>query len=262
MNENIEQHYRHDELSFLESIDDLVGRVENEYRPMLTNFLNPRQQYIVTTIANRYDSVQLEMNGGNSDSEMKRVLIYPDYYEPVPSDFLLTAFLINYPQKFATLTHGQILGTLMGSGIDRDVIGDIITDDSNWEFIVNQEMADYIKTQIDHIGRTKVRLKELNLDQLLEPREEFETTNTTVASLRLDAVISESFHISRHHAKELVDGGMVKVNWTENTHPDYELAIHDVISVRGFGRSIITAINGVTKKDKIRLELKLIKPNK
>ncbi|EHO54062.1 hypothetical protein HMPREF9104_00292 [Lentilactobacillus kisonensis F0435] len=32
---NVSQHYRPDELPFLESIDSLSGRVENEYRQSL-----------------------------------------------------------------------------------------------------------------------------------------------------------------------------------------------------------------------------------
>ena len=259
---NIEQHFRSDEVPFLESMDSLVGRTQNEYRDMLTDFLNPRQQFILQTIVNRYDGVKLQFFGGFKDSEMKRALIYPDYFEPQQTDFQISAYTIDYPQKFATLSHGQILGSLMGSGIEREVIGDIITDGVNWQFMVKTEMADYVANQLDHIGKVKVRLKLTPLEQLLIPNQEYETVNTTVSSLRLDVLVAEGLHVSRHHAKELVESGRVKINWAENQRPDYELGVSDMISVRGFGRIILVEISGITKKDKIRVTLNLIKPNK
>lgn len=259
---NIEQHFRSDETPFLESMDELTGRAENEYRAMLTDFLNPRQQFILQTIVNRYDAVKLQFFGGFANSEMKRALIYPEYFVPTEVDFQVSAFSIDYPQKFATLSHGQILGSLMGSGIDRQVVGDIITNGTDWQFMVKAEMADYVSDQLDHIGRTKVRLKPISLNSLLTPNQEFETVTTTVASLRLDVIVAEGFHVSRHHAKELVENGKVRVNWVENQHPDYELGVSDVVSVRGFGRVILNELGGVTKKDKIRITLNLIKPNK
>ncbi len=57
---NISQHYRQAELPFLESIDNLSGKVANEYRPILTDFLNPRQLYILETIVNRYEGVSFQ----------------------------------------------------------------------------------------------------------------------------------------------------------------------------------------------------------
>ena len=259
---NIEQHFRSDEVPFLESMDSLVGRVQNEYRDLLTDFLNPRQQFILQTVVNRYDGVKLSFFGGFEDSEMKRALIYPDYFEPQQADFQVSAYDIDYPQKFATLSHGQILGSLMGSGIEREVIGDIITDGTNWQFMVKAEMADYVASQLDHVGKVKVRLKPVALDHLLNPNQEFETVTTTVSSLRLDVLVAEGAHISRHHAKELVETGRVRVNWAENQRPDYELGVSDIISVRGFGRIVLLEIGGMTKKDKIRVTLNLIKPNK
>ena len=59
----------------------------------------------------------------------KRAIISPNYYEPKESDFDLTLMEIDYPEKFVTLKHQHILGTLMSLGIEREQVGDIIVNE-------------------------------------------------------------------------------------------------------------------------------------
>ena len=259
---NVSQHFRRDEVPFLESIDHLSGQVENEYRPILTDFLNPRQLFILESIINRHDGIRFVTYGGYEKAELKRVLVYPDYFTPKIDDFRIATFEIDYPSKFATLAPGQILGSLMGAGIARNVVGDIITDGFRWQFMVQAEMADYVKTQVDHIGKIKVKLEQVPPEQVIIPVDESEELTTTVSSLRVDALISDGFHISRHHAKELVDSGEVRINWADTQRPDLELSTKDIISVRGYGRIVINEIAGITKKDKIRLVINVYNRNK
>lgn len=259
---NVSQHFRPDEVPFLESIDHLSGQVENEYRPILTEFLNPRQLYILESIINRHDGIHFSTYGGYSGAELQRAIVYPEYFTPKTDDFRITAFEIDYPSKFATLAHGKILGSLMRAGIERNVVGDIITDGLKWQFMVQSEMADYVKAQVDHIGKIKVKLEDISPEGVITPVDESETLTTTVSSLRVDALISDGFHISRHHAKELVDAGDVRINWVDTTRPDFELSTKDIISVRGYGRIVIKEITGMTKKDKIRIIISVYNRNK
>lgn len=259
---NISQHFRPEEQEFLESVEDICGRAENEYRPILTDFLNPREMYIFEAIANRFDSVSYKFFGGHQGAEMKRALVYPDYFEPTDDDFHITVFLIDYPTKFATLSHGQILGTVMGSGINRDVIGDIITDGETWQFMCEAEMGDYLQQQIEKIGKIKVKLKPIDVDQLIFPVDESEEKGASVSSLRLDAIVAEGFNISRHHAKELVEGKSVRLNWATAERPDVEVSVSDVVSVRKFGRISVRDVAGITKKGKIRIVMNILKRNK
>ncbi|MEG3032945.1 MAG: RNA-binding protein, partial [Enterococcus sp.] len=66
-------------------------------------------------------------------------------------------------------------------------------------------------------------------------------------------------NISRQRAKQLVESGKIKVNWTETLRPDFLLDLLDIISVRGFGRIQLQEIEGKTKKDKIRLTLGVLR---
>jgi RNA-binding protein YlmH len=73
--------------------------------------------------------------------------------------------------------------------------------------------------------------------------------------MRLDTVMSSVYNISRQKAASLIHGGKVKVNWTAQEQPSFELHESDLISSRGLGRVSILMIEGRTKKDKIRLQI-------
>lgn len=260
MNENVFQHFRPSEATFIEIVQGQIRQVLDEYRPVLTNFLNPRQRYILETIVNQFDEIKLQHNGGIVDAEMARTLIFPSYYEPTVSDFNLMGIRVNYPVKFAELHHSTILGTLVNSGIERDSFGDIIlSEDGEWQFVTNRPIGDFITRTLDHVGKTKVRFEEVNLVDLRQPIEEWETVETTVSSLRLDNIVANGYNVSRTHAKELVERGQVRVNWTDIKRPDFILAVNDLVSVRRYGRLKLAAENGLTKKEKWRVTLAVIR---
>lgn len=155
MNKNIEQHFRKEEVPFIDSCADLIDESINQYRPILTKFLNPRQVYILTTLVNRQSDLSAAFFGGYPNSEMKRGLIYPEYFEPSEDDYQVKLFEIRYPVKFSKLRHSKILGTLLGSGVERSTIGDILTDGTRWQFLCTREIADFLKMQISSIGKTR-----------------------------------------------------------------------------------------------------------
>ncbi|KRK37876.1 RNA-binding protein [Levilactobacillus parabrevis] len=258
MDENVTQHFRPDEAPFIDAVGGWLQQVADEYRPVLTHFLNPRQVYIATTLAHRAD-VKVQFSGGHKMAEMQRALFFPDYYEPEEKDFELTLLRVDYPVKFATLHHSQILGTLLGSGIEREILGDILTDGETWQVVTESSMADYLTGQVDHIGRVKSRLVVSDFAALIQPLDEWEAESATLSSLRLDNIVGTGFHLSRHRAKELIEGNHVRVNWTETIKPDYELDVADIVSVRGFGRVRLDEIAGRTKKEKIRVTLAVLK---
>ena len=122
-----------------------------------------------------------------------------------------------------------------------------------------KEVASFVALQIVKVGNVTARLEEQRYTNILTPKDSWEEEKTTVSSLRLDTVISTVFNISRQRAKQLVESGKIKVNWTETLRPDFLLDLLDIISVRGFGRIQLQEIEGKTKKDKIRLTLGVLR---
>lgn len=257
--QNIKQHFRPDEAPLIDQVEDWVATAEGQYRPVLTPFLNPRERFIAVTIVNRNNNVKIKMYGGWQDAEMQRVLIYPPYYEPSLEDFALQVLEIDYPTKFSELHHRQIMGTLIGEGMERNAFGDILTDGSRWQVIVTKPMAAYLRKNVGHVGRIKVKWVEVaDPAAIVTPLEEWTPVTTTVSSLRLDVIVAAGFNYSRNRAKQLIEHGQVRLNWEEIDRPDYPVVVHDLISVRHAGRLRIDMTNGKTRKDKERITISVV----
>ncbi len=260
MADNIAQHFRPSEQTFIAQGEDFICQALDVYRAVLSDFLNPRQIHILTTIVNRQTELKFKTFGGYEGAESQRMLIFPSYYEATLADFDMTLLEVNYPTKFAELHHSTILGALIHSGIERSSIGDILADDTGrWQIILTNPIARFVMSEVDHIGKNKVRFIDTPFEQVIATTEDWETSSLTVSSLRLDTIVANGYNISRTHAKELVERGAVRVNWTDIDRPDFMLAVNDLISVRKFGRLKLMAENGLTKKDKWRVEMAVIK---
>ncbi|GEK27953.1 YlmH family RNA-binding protein [Furfurilactobacillus siliginis] len=256
---NIMQHFRSEEAPFVEEAQAWLSTASQQYRPYLTGFLNPRQVYILQTLVNGTDGLKAHFNGGYPAAEQQRALIFPDYYEPQVGDFELQLFEIVYPTKFAELHHSMILGTLANLGIDTAIFGDILTDQGVWQVFVAANMAEFFKLQVDRVGKIKVHLSERELSDAVSPEIDWTPLNGLVASLRLDTVVAEAFNLSRNRAKGIIESGDVRLNWMPNLHPDADLGAGDMVSVRHFGRVRLDAINGKTRKDKLKIDLSVVR---
>lgn len=248
-----------DEHPFIDSVADWMEKVAIQYSPYLTDFLDPRQAYIVETLVRQNSDLKFQFFGGYENAERRRCLIFPDYFEPVEEDFEIDMLEINYPTKFSTLTHGKILGTLIGSGIRRESFGDIITDEKRWQVFMAKDITHFIETQVSKVGNVSVRFERPKDDLIIETIDEWVNESITASSLRLDVIISNVYRISRQRSKQLIESGKVKVNWVEIIRPDYPLDILDIISVRGFGRIQFLELDGKTKKDKYRITIGVLR---
>ncbi len=220
----------------------------------LSDFLDPRQQEIVRTIVGQDDEVSLSFAGGSRFAERCRLHLAPPYLETSVDDFRLTLFSIEYPFKFVTLEHRDILGSMMNIGVKREKFGDIfISENGIAQIVVASEIADYVEMNIQTIGRASVRLNRIPLSEHIIPKDEWEEAVITVSSMRLDVVLAQMYKLSRSKVIPFIEKGLAKVNWKTVDRLDFLLQEGDYISVRGFGRARLSAIEGLTKKEKIRL---------
>lgn len=257
--EAVYQHFRSEEAPLIAEFSDLINQAESEYRPILTNFLDPRERVIIAALLPDNGLVKFKSWGGFKDAERQRGIFYPTYFKPRQDDFELTLLQLRYPIKFAQLKHSQILGTILGSGLQRQVIGDIITDDQQWQVVVDQKISQYLINQVDRIGRTKVKFETTLLSQVLSPAIDWQRAEISVLSWRLDTVLAMVFHFSRKKAKELLAADKVQLNWSRLNRPDTQLKLQDVLSVRGYGRVKLVSTTGVSKRGRIHLQVDILK---
>lgn len=250
---NIYQHFRPEERDFIDQVLHWRNYVETQYAPKLTDFLDPREQHILKMLIGENGDVKYTLFGGSSGVERRRALLQPDYLTSVHGDFQICLFEIDYPKKFVTIEHRQVLGTLMSLGLKRGKFGDILTHDGQIQFFAAKEISEYIRSNLQSIGRAGVKLVETPLNHALSSQELWEENELTVSSLRLDTVISNIHHLSRQKSQTFIQQGLVKVNWTLIENPSFECQVGDLISVRGHGRVKIISIEGKTKKEKWRI---------
>ncbi|UBH23194.1 RNA-binding protein [Macrococcus armenti] len=253
---SIYQHFRQEEIETVKLLEQLVAQAESQYAPMLTHFLDPRQQFILTTLVNRTE-LHVHFFGGSGERERMRALIYPYYYVLQDEDFEVSAFQIKYAEKFVTLTHRNVLGALMQLGFKREYLGDIIIGDTI-QIVIATHLNEYIKQHLTKLKSSSVKLIQIDPNALTNPVETYQSFDATVSSLRLDNIISEMMRKSRAVAQKHIEAGKIKVNHVIIDKVSFVLESGDTISIKGYGRAQLIEIGDLTKKQKYRITYKTL----
>ncbi len=224
--------------------------------PVSSCFLSGREQQLAKTLLERGGMGEPMLFGGTADAERKVLVYIPDYYDP--RDYLygedgpVSAVGIGY-SSYDSLSHRDFLGGLMGQGIKREVLGDLLVGEHFCQALVLREMAEYLTRYLTHVGRVKVDVQEISLQELQIPKKKVKVIHDTVASLRLDAVIASGFGQGRNAAVACIRGGRVEVNHRIVLKPDLVVSEGDLFSVRGMGRMRLVQVKGQTKKCRIAI---------
>ena len=258
MNDNLLQHFRADEKLVVQRLLGYLEQVDRNYAPYLTNFLNPRERYILETLA-RNQNIQSFFEGGFDNFEQGRVLIAPDYYCLDNNDFEIIYFELQYASQFNQLKHNQILGSLLGQGIKREQLGDIVQNEKRFQIAVSQSIASYLEMNLQKIGKVPVKLIRISKSQLIQNQQNIFYKRLTITSLRLDNIIANVYNISRQTTKKMIENGLCKVNFGVIANPNTILSISDVVSVRKYGRFYVEEFQGKTKKDRYAIKIKILK---
>lgn len=159
-------------------------------------------------------------------------------------------------QKFADrLTHRDFLGALMGLGVRREVMGDILIADNVGYLFCLESIAPYIIDNLTEVKHTTVRCSISEPPAaLLEPPP---ITSVVIASERLDAIISAVYQLSRSGGKELIQQGRVFISSRLVQSASASLSPGALISVRGKGRFVYEGIDKETKKGKLRVKVRI-----
>ncbi|MHB1392074.1 MAG: YlmH family RNA-binding protein [Clostridia bacterium] len=224
------------------------------YTSRHTDFLDPRQQKIAEDILGMQKGISFSLFGGIEDSERAVCVIYEENYEMTEEDIPVIILSITWSKSGRVLAHRDFLGSILGCGIKREKVGDIILDEDSAYVACMSDISKYLLYNLDKIGNTTVSVSETNEAQKKE--EKVKIITSTVASLRLDSLITTGYGVSRAKAVEIVKSGKVKVNWEDAVSSSKEVKQGDVVSLRGKGRIVLEEVSGTTKKDRIRIVIK------
>lgn len=219
--------------------------------PASTCFLSPREQTMARFLFG--DQERLCFFGGAHDTE-RRILAYlPEYLDESwlsSEDGPVVCIRANFFTG-DNPTHRDFLGALIGAGVAPETIGDIFVGKGSADFFVLAEVAPYLLQNFTRAGRTVLHLAQIPLDQAVQPEPEIQRIHDTLASLRLDSVISAGFRMSRGKALEAIRAGKAAVDGLPRDKPDLLVPEGAKVSLRGFGRIRLAEIGSRTKKDRI-----------
>jgi RNA-binding protein YlmH len=241
--------------------DYAIARMEDAFKGCLkskrlqyTDFLTLSEQKQFEKLALKYKSegVKYLLEGGYPSAERKIAIVYPDFLTFREEELPIVALRVEGKNRFS---HREVLGSILGLGIKREKVGDIIVKESKCDVILKEEMKDFLLLNLTKIGRESVEVHEIELSDVMQPEIKYKDIFSTVASLRVDSVAASGFGISRTKASELIKSGLLQVNWEAVEDPSFHVGEGDVISLRGFGRIKLQEIKGNTKKGRISIHI-------
>lgn len=237
---------------------DKYELVERNHCIACTEFLNPETIAALMPVITSLRDVGYQLTGGYIRAEYQIVILYPDYFYLEPDDIPLKVIRIIPRDKDGSISHRDILGSVLGIGIKREKTGDILIHDDFFQIIVMEGMEKIIPSQLDRIRKTPVDVRVETLDDLEPVEEHFEVLETVVASERLDAILASVWHVSRGKASDLIRAEKVKVNYQITKSSGASLKTGDLISCRGKGRFYYDGILKTTRKDRIRIQIRKV----
>ena len=243
--------------TLINRINELAEKSYSENRFVFTDFLDMSQLSTYYSLERDLSYVGTSVSGGTDGCERCMVRFgSPDslgYEEAFP---IVLLHISPVQKKFSdALTHRDFLGSVIGLGIERAKLGDIIVRDNEGYIFVNESISEYITENLSKVKHTNVRVEKcLDIPEAVAPK--FAEESIIVSSNRLDAIIARVYKLSRDLAVRYISEGKVFLSGRQMTENAKQLKSGDTVSVRGKGKFIFEGEGGSTKKDKLYIKIK------
>ncbi len=248
---------------FIRRLEDLANQADRQDFPTHTGFLTPvEQEQAAGFLKSRKIACLIE--GGYPEAERKICIILPpgSSMDRAEIQTILVAIKIKpaaqrqtFHQLNKPLAHRDYLGSLLGLGIRRDQIGDIIVDENQATVLALSGILPLIQLELTTVGSQTVSHEKVSLAEVQQKDRGGSVLRITAASIRFDKIAAAGFQVSRSDMAEWICAGQVQLNWRIENRPDRLLSIGDVISLRGYGRIRLVAEQGKSRKDRHIIEL-------
>lgn len=226
---------------------DKYEQTERKNIPSATVFLSPRERQLAQAMLNAaaVRSGYL-FDGGYEGAERTVLLFLPGWAEEPAGDELV--FLRASFHGGEGLTHRDILGSLMGLGVVRERVGDILVSPHSADIVAAPPLREFFLREWDQAGRVKLTVTEIGREALCVPQTQVKVIRDTVSSLRLDAVTATAFSMSRGRVAELIAAGKVSLDHVPCLKGDKPVGEGAVITARGLGKAKLAGVGGLSKK--------------
>jgi photosystem II S4 domain protein len=234
---------------------DLGDRAIQTWEVVCSDFLSPPEIAEGLRVFSKMTEVQCLAWGGYEQAERQRIAIARSELPLDQSQVSLTPLSIAGNFLFDTATHRDFLGAILGSGIERQKVGDVnVLGEKGAQAIIVPELMEYLQIHFNQVRTVPVKVTPIAWEDLKIRIPVTKELTSTEASLRLDAIASFGFGMSRSKMVDLINGEDVRVNWKTVSQPNYQLKSGDLVAIRGKGRLTVGEIM-ITKKERYRVQM-------
>jgi RNA-binding protein YlmH len=234
----------------LSKMCDIAQRSEHSFKAIFSRFLNPGERLLIEERLS--GDFAVSFFGGYDDAQ-RTVACFGESKDIAP--FPICAVKIE-PKGKKELNHRDYLGSVLSLGIKREHIGDILVKDGFALMFVTEEIKDFIMLNLSRIASQSVKLTEVTDLSGFEIKAEFKESSATVSSMRLDCVLSAVTGKSRSQSASVIEEGLCSVNYSVAKNVRLIVKDGDIISLRGFGKTVVETDGALTKKGRIHINFK------
>ena len=234
---------------------DQAEQAIKTWEVVYTDFASPPELAAIQQMFRGLTDIVTLPWGGYPQAERQRMAIARAELPIETSQVAIAAIDISGNFLFDQATHRDFLGALLGTGIVREKVGDILVmGERGAQAIVVPELVEFLEMSLNQVRSVPVKTRRMDLSELKIREPKKKEMTTVEASMRLDAVASAGFGMSRSKMADLISTGDVRVNWKDITQTSHQLKSGDLVAIRGKGRLEIGEIM-ITKKDRYRVQL-------
>lgn len=241
---------------------DLYKRACHSGYPVFTDFLTTGEQASVMGMNRQFHKISTDIDirlwGGHFDCDrIMAGFIQPEYNEYWQELFPIRCICAEPTDTryCNSLSHRDYLGAVLNLGIQRSVIGDIRLSLQKAYIFCREDISSFIQEQLTMVKNTSVSCTLIDNPENI-PKQEYDIFTRSIASPRLDNVVSAMIGKARGQAVELISQGKVIVNSSEQLSVSYTCRDGCVISIRGYGKFRLTIPElAISKKGKQKIEI-------
>ncbi len=229
-------------------VSDLLAVSVKRSRAGYTAFLNEVEQRYARELLDER-GVSFCFWGGADECVRKMLCVCP---ENGTEDFPIYSLTYLF-RAVDQLTHRDFLGSFLSLGIGREQIGEILTAEG-YAIVFCTKTAYSLISDLSKIGRAGVSAENGITKPI--PRLNFSEQSIVVASLRADCIVSAVSGLSREKSADYIKSGRFSLNYEVCENVSKMLSQGDVLTLRGYGKFVLTEEIAETKKGRLRLQLK------
>jgi len=234
---------------------DLGDRALQTWEVVCSDFLSPPELAEAQQVLGKFTEIHVIAYGGYPQAERCRLAIARADLPLEPDMVSLAAIEITGNFLFDPATHRDFLGALLGTGLERQKVGDLVMlGEKGAQAVLVPELVEYLQMHLTQVRTVPVKTRAIAWSDLKIRAPQTKEMVTVEASLRLDAIASAGFGMSRSKMVDLIEGDDVRVNWKNVTQSSYQLKAGDLIAISGKGRLTVGEVT-ITKKNRFRVAL-------